>query len=110
MYKLEVRQDRYEGDMSRLDKICQDPLRIQKVAQTRPPKSPPFKKPLVYQPRQPLDILQYKLKVMEDIQSQDMSRSSKDMLRSPINQKLVQINYLNPGYIVEYYGKTLRTH
>ena len=64
--------------------------------------SPPFKKPLVYQPRKPLDILQYKLEVMEDIQSQDMSRSSKDMSRSPINQKLVQINYLNAGYIVKY--------
>ena len=67
------------------------------------PKSPPFKKPLVYQPRQPLDIIQYKLEVMEDIQSQDMSRSSKEMSRSPINQKLVQINYLKPGYNVKYY-------
>ena len=103
MYKLEVRQDRYKGDMSRLDQICQDPLRIQKVAQTRPPKSPSFKKPLVYQPRHPLDILQYKLEVMEDIQSQDMSRS-------PISHKLVQINYLNPGYIVKYYWKTLKTY
>src|ERR1700743_1092724 len=41
IYKLEVRQDRYKGDMSRLDKICQDPLRIQKVAQTRPPRVVP---------------------------------------------------------------------
>ena len=72
-------------------------------------KSSPFKKPLVHQPRQPLDILQYKLEVMEDIQSQDMSRSSKDMSRSPLNQKLVQINYLNPGYIIKYYWETLRT-
>ena len=38
MYKLEVRQDRYKGDMSRLDQICQDSLGIQKVAQTRPPR------------------------------------------------------------------------
>ena len=67
------------------------------------PKSPPFKKPLVYQPRQPLDILKYKSEVMEDIQIQHMSRSSKDMSRSPINQKLVQINNLNPEYIVKYY-------
>ena len=103
MALTEVRQNRYKGDMSRLDKICQDPLRIQKVAQTRPPKSPPFKKPLFYQPRHPLDILQYKSEVMKDIQSQDMSRS-------PINQKLVQKNYLNPGYIVKYYWKTLRTY
>ena len=35
MYKLKDIQDRYKEDMSRLDKICQDPLRIQKVAQTR---------------------------------------------------------------------------
>ena len=73
-------------------------------------KSPPFKKPLVYQTRHPLDILQYKLEVMEVIQSQDMSRSSKDMSRSPINKKLVQIDYLNPGYIVKYHWKTLRTY
>ena len=46
-------------------------------------KSPLFKKPLVYQPTQPLDILQYKLEVMEDKQSQDMSRSSKDMSVRP---------------------------
>ena len=71
------------------------------------PKCPPFKKPLVYQP---LDILQYKIEVMKDIQGQDMSRSSKDMSRSPIHQKLVQINYLNPGYIAKYYWKTLRTY
>ena len=73
-------------------------------------KSPPFKKPLVYQPRQPLDILQNKLEVMEDIQSQDMSRSSKDMSRSPLKQELVQINYPNPGYITKYYWETLRTY
>ena len=66
-------------------------------------KCPPSKKPLVYQPRQPLGVLQYKLGVMEDIESQDMSRS-------PINQKLIQINYLNPGYIAKYYWKTLRTY
>ena len=87
-------------------------VRITSDPKSRPNKTlkrPLFKKPLVNQPRHPLDILQYRLEVMEDIQSQDMSRSSKDMSRSPINQKLVQINYLNPGYIAKYYWKTLGT-
>ena len=39
MYRLEDIQGRYKRDMSRLDKICQDPLRIQKSPKQEPQES-----------------------------------------------------------------------
>ena len=85
MTKLEVIQDRYNGDMSRLDKICQEPLRNQKVVQTSASNVLPSSNQWSTISGNPPVVLLYKLEVMEDIQSQDMSRSSKDMSRSPIN-------------------------
>ena len=81
-------------------------VRITSDPKSRPNQSPkcsPFKQIRVQPLRHHQDSSMNKLEVMEDIQSQDMSRS-------PINQKLIQINYLNPGYIAKYYWKTLRIY
>src|ERR1700743_287189 len=88
-------------------------VRITSNPKSRPNQSPkcsPFKQIRVEPLKHHQDSSMYKLEVMQDRYKADMSRSSKDMSRSPINQKLVQINYLNPGYIVKYYWKTLRTY
>ena len=93
MTKLEDIQDRYKGDMSRLDKICQESLRNQKVVQTSASSVLPSNNQWsIISGNLPI-VLLYKLEAMEDIQSQDMSRLSKDMSRSFINQKLGQNYY-----------------
>ena len=87
-------------------RITSDP----KSRPNRSPKCSPFKQIRVQPLRHHQDSSMYKLEVRQDRYKGDMSRSPKDMSRSPINQKLVRINYLNPGYIVKYYWKILRTY
>ena len=65
--KLEDIQDRYKGDMSRLDKICQESLRNQKVVQTSASSVLPSSNQKSINSDNPPVVLQYKLEVMEDI-------------------------------------------
>ena len=67
MIKLEDIQDRYKGDMSRLDKICQESLRNQKVVQTSASSVLPSSNQKSINSDNPPVVLQYKLEVMEDI-------------------------------------------
>ena len=67
MTKLEDIQDKHKGDMSRLDKICQEPLRNQKVIQTSASSVLPSSNQWYIISDNPPVALQYKLEVMEDI-------------------------------------------
>ena len=67
MAKLEGIQDRYKGDMLRLDKICQESLRNQKVVKTSASTVlPSSNKRSIISDNLPVTI-QYRLEVMEDI-------------------------------------------
>ena len=67
MTKLTDIQDRYKRDMSRLDKICQESLRNQKVAQTSASSVLPSSNQRSIISENPPAALQYKLEVIEDI-------------------------------------------
>ena len=93
MTKLEDIQDRYKRDMSRLDKICQESLKNQKVVQTSASSVLPSSNQWSIISDNPPVALQYKLEDLEDIQTQDMSRLSKDMSRSLMDRRLSQNYY-----------------